>query len=211
MKARFWLASTLILFGLLLQPLFAEEFHYLSAGQLDPVAILPPPPTSGSAEQAADLATVKSEEHFDAFVFAPAIGPFFQHGKLPLTEALLHDVHGDTEQIVQHAKSFWNRTRPYVVDPSLAAHVKPEPNASYPSGHSANATVYALLLAELFPDKQPEILALGRNVGWHRVELAKHYPSDVYAGEVLAMDIVHTLKTSPKFQKDFAAAKAEAT
>jgi hypothetical protein len=44
---------------------------------------------------------------------------------------------------------------------------------------------------------------------WHRVEIARHYPTDIYAGRVLAQAIVRQMKKSNAFQKDFAEAKAE--
>ena len=39
--------------------------------------------------------------------------------------------------------------------------------------------------------------------------IARHYPTDIYAGRVLAQAIVRQMKKSDAFQKDFAAAKAE--
>src|SRR6267154_2715977 len=86
------------------RPVDGSRIHYLTAGQPDTAAILPPPPLPGSAEQAADMAEVVavyhacttneaaaafSEKKFSSFNFAPAIGSFFQPGKLPKTEAFL--------------------------------------------------------------------------------------------------------------------------
>jgi acid phosphatase (class A) len=69
--------------------------------------------------------------------------------------------------------------------------------------------VLALVLADLFPDKHDPIIAVARNIGWHRVEIARHYPSDIYAGRVLAQAIVREMKKNPNFQHDFAQSKAE--
>lgn len=106
------------------------------------------------------------------------------------------------------AKEFFRRERPYVVDPSLVV-ARPESTYSYPSAHSTPGMVCALVLADLFPEKRAEILAVGRSIGWHRIQLAKHYPTDIYAGRVLAQAIVRNLKSNPGFQQDFAAVKAE--
>jgi acid phosphatase (class A) len=202
----------------------ADELpHYLRRGQPDFVALLPPPPVPGSAEQAADLASTvavhkactpeelaaaRSEEGLNIFVFAPAIGPFFQPGKLPLTEAFFSRVARVTDRIQTEAKNYWKRDRPYLVDPTLLDG-KRENSYSYPSSHSTHAMVYALLLAELFPDKHAGILTIGRNVGWHRVQLGLHYPTDVFAGRVLAQAIVHEMKNSAAFRRDFGVAGAE--
>jgi acid phosphatase (class A) len=69
--------------------------------------------------------------------------------------------------------------------------------------------VLALVLADLFPDRQEAILAEARAIGWHRIEIARHYPTDIYAGRVLARAIVREMKKSDSFQKDFNEARAE--
>jgi acid phosphatase (class A) len=204
-------------------PLHADDSSYLPPGQPDSIAILPPPPLPGSTEQAADLATVVSvhnactpkemavaisEEKINVFTFAPAIGTFFQAHALPRTEAFFRRVTKTADPVQEAAKVFYKRTRPYVVDPRLAV-AHPENSFSYPSAHSTYATVCALILADLFPDKRAEILEIGRKIGWHRVQLGKHYPTDVYAGRVVALAVVSALKSNPGFQKDFAAVKEE--
>ena len=69
--------------------------------------------------------------------------------------------------------------------------------------------VLALVLADLFPGKHDAIVAEARSIGWHRVEIARHYPTDIYAGRVLAQAIVKQMQKSDAFQKDFDEAKAE--
>jgi acid phosphatase (class A) len=86
---------------------------------------------------------------------------------------------------------------------------KPERNASYPSGHATRGMAQALVLAELFPEKREAILEIGRKIGWDRVLIGKHFPTDVYAGRVLGQAIVREMMKSEAFQRDLAAAKAE--
>lgn len=201
----------------------AADDAYLANSHLNPVELLAPPPLPDSAEQAADLAEVRAvhaaaagadtaaaamEEKLSVWVFAPAIGTYFDAARLPKTAAFFKRVQHTTETFEEEGKNFWKRPRPYVVDPSLA-NGKPEKSFSYPSGHSLRGTVYALVLADLVPDKRDAILAKGREIGWHRVELARHYPTDIYAGRVLAQAVVRELKTDPAFEKDFADIKAE--
>jgi acid phosphatase (class A) len=203
---------------------FEEQRHPVNDSHLDPIALLAPPPLPGSAEQAADLAEVTAvhnartlTEEKMAWLEAPGvslspftnvIGPFFQPDKLPKTSAFFNLVLQRCENILNIAKNHWERPRPFVVDPRLADG-PPAGGFSYPSGHSTDGTVYALLLSEIFPDKRDAILAVGRDIGWHRVILAKHYPTDVMAGRVLAQAIVRELKADPHFQHDFAQVKAE--
>ena len=162
------------------------------------------------AQAPADAAAAKSEQKFSVFSFGPVIGPFFQPGKLPKAEAFLKRVQEDADAVTDTGKNFWKRPRPYVVAPELSRGADDlEKSFSYPSGHSTRGTVLALVLAELFPDKKDQILTVGREIGWHRVELARHYPTDIYAGRVLAGAIVRELKASPEFQKDFTEARDE--
>jgi len=199
------------------------ELHYLKEGKPNATELLAPPPLPDSAEQAADMATVREvyhatgsndiaaaylEKKFDIFNFTPAIGNFFFAGKFPKTEKFFDHVQTDAETVTDNAKDFYKRPRPYVTDPTLA-NGKLEKSFSYPSGHSTESMVLALVLADLFPNKHDAIIAIARTIGWHRVEIARHYPTDIYAGRVLAQAIVKDMEKSEKFQKDLAEAKAE--
>ncbi len=196
---------------------------YLPAGKPDAIVLLAPPPLPGSPEQAADLAEVRavyhsadsneiaaaySERKFSVFTFTPVIGEFFQPNNLPKTAAFFERVQKQAEIVTDQAKDFYRRPRPYTVDTSLA-NGKLEKSFSYPSGHSTESMVLALVLADLFPTQHDAILAKARSIGWHRVEIARHYMTDIYAGRVLAQAIVREMKASPDFQRDFAGAQAE--
>ena len=110
--------------------------------------------------------------------------------------------------MTDNAKHYYKRPRPFMTDASLE-NGKLEKSFSYPSGHGTESMVLALVLADLFPDKQEGIIAVSRNIAWHRIQIARHYPTDIFAGRVLARAIVNEMKTNPDFQKDFAEAKAE--
>jgi acid phosphatase (class A) len=219
----FRILSVIAAFCLSLMPLAAKDLRYLPDGKPNAIALLAPPPLPESPEQAADLqevravsqaapdsdvATAKIETKFNIFTFSPEIGPFFEPGKLPKTEEFLDHVRGDAEIVVDNAKNYWKRPRPYKVDPSLASG-KLEKSFSYPSGHSTESMVLALVMADLFPGHRDAIIGEARNIGWHRVEIARHYPTDIYAGRVLAQAIVRQMKKDADYQRDFAAAKAE--
>ncbi len=205
------------------QSLPSSHFHYLTAGQPDATILLAPPPLIDSAEQAADMDEVKavyhaaseaeklaahSEKKFSVFNFAAAVGDYFQSNNLPKTVAFFDKVQSDAATVTDLGKDFFKRPRPYTTDPSLA-NGKLETSFSYPSGHSTESMVLALVLADLIPDKHDAILAHARTIGWHRVQIARHYPTDIYAGRVLARAIVRQFKANDAFQKDFDAAKAE--
>lgn len=224
-SVRQWTGSVGLAIGLLALlagPTLAENI-YLAKGQPDGVALLPPPPAPGSEEQAADLATVRlvfkartpeetaraeKDESLSLFNFAGVIGPEFKPGQFPKMEALFEKVKKDITESINIPKNHFKRLRPYQIDAGLNFG-KPEKSASYPSGHSTRGTVQALLLAELFPEKRAAILTYGREIGWDRVLIGKHFPTDVQAGRVMGQAIVRELLASPAFQRDLAEAKAE--
>ena len=201
----------------------AAELHYLKAGQPNPAELLAPPPLPDSTEQAADLAAVVSvskacssnevalafsEKKFSIFTFAPAIGGFLTPGKLPRMEAFFEYVQQDAASLADLGKEYWKRPRPYTIEPSLASG-KLEKSFGYPSGHATEGMVLALVLAELFPDRRKGILATGCDLGWHRVWIGRHYPTDIYAGRVFALAIVRELKANVGFQHDLSEVRAE--
>ena len=202
-----------------------SSLRYLAPEKPDVIALLPPPPPLDSAEQAADMATVRevyhaassndiaaaySEKKFSVFNFTPAVGSFFQSNNLPKTTAFFEHVQTEAATVTDNAKDFYKRPRPFVTDPTLI-NGQLEKSFGYPSGHSTESMVLALVLAEVFPDKHDAIIARARNIGWHRVEIARHYPSDIYAGRVLAQAIFHEMNNSPMFQKEIAEVKKEVT
>ena len=202
---------------------FAKEtpLNYLAAEQISAEQLLPPPPAG--IEQLAELDTVRSvyhaaseadkkaahgEKKFTVFNFTGAAGDFFVATNLPKTTAFFEKVQRDAATITDAGKDYFQRPRPYVADPNLA-NGKLETSFSYPSGHSTESMTLALVLADMLPEKHDAIIAHANLIGWHRVEIARHYPSDIQAGRILARAIVRELKKSGAFQKDFAEAKAE--
>jgi len=205
------------------QAVQTSQLHYLNGKKPNAIELLAPPPLPGSPEQAADMAEVQavyhaassndiaaaySEKKFNIFNFTPAIGDFFVAGKFPKTEAFFDNVQKDAETVTDNAKDYYKRPRPYVTDPSLV-NGKLEKSFSYPSGHSTESMVLALVLADVFPDKHDAIIAEARTIGWHRVQTARHYPTDIYAGRVLAQAIVKQMEKNDDFIKDIAEVKAE--
>jgi len=200
-----------------------SALNYLTDGKPEAATLLAPPPAPGSVEQAADLDEVRAvyhaassndiaaayaEKKFSVFNYTEAVGSYFVETNLPKTAAFFEKVQLDAETVTDLGKDFFKRPRPFTTDPSLA-NGKLEKSFSYPSGHSTESMVLALVLADLVPEQHDAILAHARSIGWHRVQIARHYQSDIYAGRVLAMAIVKQLKKSDAFEKDFAEVQAE--
>jgi acid phosphatase (class A) len=228
MHSRLFLASLAVV-AFVVAPLRAAETPraYLPAGAVDAKLLVPVPPARGSAEDKldfdntlavhraatpAEIARGDSENKLTIFHFAPAIGAWFVAGKFPRTESLFRQVETEAKGATDDAKNFFKRPRPYHVAPDLFLHSiehEDPTHYSYPSGHSTRGTVYALLLAELFPEKRDALLAVGRDCGWLRVQGGVHYPLDVFAGRVLGQALAREFLRSEAFQRDLATARAE--
>ena len=76
--------------------------------------------------------------------------------------------------------------------PDLWISIAPEHNFSFPSGHAMGSMTLACVLVALVPAGRLRLAAIAGlavfvlAIGWSRVHLGVHYPSDILAGWVLA-------------------------
>ena len=87
--------------------------------------------------------------------------------------------------IVQLIKRTMGRGRPSL-DSGCLALVREPDRFSFPSGHATAAMSVALAYGTYFPAWSGPLLLLAMVVGFSRVRLAVHYPSDVLAGQAIA-------------------------
>jgi acid phosphatase (class A) len=217
-------APLALAFGLLICLGVSEaKLRYLSPDSIDVVQLLPDPPDKNSSEQQqeidlvlriqqtrtdAEVARGKSEAKFTVFAFADVLGPWFTEENCPESAKFFKQVASESKYFSDSAKGHWNRPRP----PREDNRVKPmldENDASYPSGHSTRATAMAEILAEIFPQQKEALMARARQIGWDRVIVGVHFPSDVYAGRVLGHAIAHQLLAKSDFRSELEVIKTE--
>ena len=87
--------------------------------------------------------------------------------------------------LVQVMKRTIGRGRPSAA--GCAAIVCEPDRFSFPSGHAAAAMSVALAYGLVFPLWAGPLLVVALTVGFSRVRLGVHYPSDVVAGQLLAL------------------------
>lgn len=206
---------------------FAEDGTYLNPQDIDLTKLLAPPPAPGSAEQRADLARVLEVQRTrtpeqvaraiedlqeSVFRFTDVLGPSFNETNLPKTAALFAAAQHDAGLVAKGAKVYFKRPRPFVNNSEVHPTIPTVPKGyygSYPSGHGTFGYMTAILLAQMVPEKRAELFVRGREFGENRVIDGVHYPSDLEASRIDGTLIASAMMANPKFQQDFAAAKAE--
>lgn len=113
----------------------------------------------------------------------------------------------------REAKDYYNRQRPFsfyeedTCNPEQQEELST--NGSYPSGHTSIGWATALVLAEINPERQNEILKRGYDMGESRVICGYHFQSDVDAGRITGAVTVARLHADPAFQAQLQKAKDE--
>ena len=198
----------------------------------DAVQYLPAPPDSASMCFAYDTAqyhwgkrmrhTPRGQQAKDdadygiyrmATIFSPAIGVTISPNTTPQLWKLLIDATYTAGRGCDIAKAHYFRPRPYMYfnEPTLVPQDEKvlRHNGSYPSGHTTLGWVTALLLVEICPEKENEILRIGYEYGQSRVIAGYHWQSDVTAGRLVASSCFARLHTSKAFLKQMKKAQKE--
>jgi acid phosphatase (class A) len=205
---------------------------YLQPNELpDGLKLVPPPPAPGSAALAADqemheatralgstprfpLAALDAELLFPEATghFACALGIGISAEATPHLNMLLRRVRMDSSRANDTAKAHYARRRPFMdtkertCTPKEEARMKPD---SYPSGHASIGWAWALVLAEVAPERANEILARGVAYGQSRVVCGVHYKSDLDAGRIIGAATVSRLHANAVFRAQVAEARKE--
>lgn len=144
-----------------------------------------------------------NQDEWSFWNFDEIIGKKFNKTKLPNTALAFEAVRGEVSKVVKYLKDFYRVNRPYQADARIdGKKLKSQPRgSSYPSGHSTHGMFWALLLSEFRPDLKEKLLAHGREIGWHRIVVGAHYPSDVHTGFYLGSKIAERYLSSDAFKK----------
>ncbi len=168
---------------------------------------------SKRGEQAIDDATQTAESL--ARQFSEAFGLEISQTATPQIFYLLSLINSDCGYATQTAKHHYMRKRPFVQFHETTSIPAKEPHyrntGSYPSGHSATGWGIALVLSEINPARQEEILKRGYEIGESRVIAGFHYQSDVDNARLTGSAAVARLHADKSFMKQLQKAKDEFT
>lgn len=207
---------------------------YLDAGAYpDSLALLPPPPAEASAalrqDEAANrsalemqgsprfrLAALDNDLSFPAAAatFSCAAGISINEARTPFLYQLLRRTLVDAGLATYAAKNHYQRQRPFLINGAAACvddheRERLETDGSYPSGHTAIGWAWALILAELVPERANDVLARGLAFGESRMICNVHWASDVAAGRIVGAAAVARLHADAAFRRDLTRARRE--
>lgn len=189
--------------------------HYLELDGLD-LRPVPAAPANGSYEDKEDFrvlydwqakrtpaqcAKAKTEMSHSYEVFFGKLSPFASPAPAQVT-AFFKGVGEDSVAAHKYLKDVYKRPRPFVRDAGLKPCIPPVQGFAYPSGHSAMASLFALILGDLVPARRAEFLARADEAALNRVLAGVHHPTDIAAGKVLADTLYKSLKKDPAFVSD---------
>ena len=200
--------------------------------KLESTALLPAPPTSGSAGAALDaqmharattlrgtprwaLAIRDASLEPDALVgtFECSTGTAITRPGTPRLYQLLQRVVVDAGLSTEDTKRRYKALRPFVTygeaNCTPAEDEELRADGSYPSGHAALGWGMALALATVDPENARAILARGRAFGESRMVCNVHWQSDIIAGRFMASSTLALLHAVPEFREDIEIARGE--
>lgn len=206
---------------------------YLSQHEIpDSLVELPPPPSPGSAALAMDediarrslmlkggarwnLAISDADLDFPraARIYSCALGLTITSDKTPTIWKILQRSERDLSKVTRRAKKHYQRARPFLLDgqpvctPEFLDHLRK--SGSYPSSHSSIGWGWALILAELAPDRTDAIMVRARAYGESRNVCNVHWHSDVMQGRLLASAVIARLHADAEFRSDMDVARTE--
>lgn len=232
MRQRTWILATAVAGTASLPYLVNGQARsgYLPSGTLDITQVLSPAPQPDDERGRADRAIFKATRPllktprgelatrdvttgvpYMASAYSCALGVALTPETAPLTIKLIAKAGVDSGTQSGAAKNFYKRLRPFQIDAGAICQPAEQLKGSYdyPSGHTTWGWTWALILAELAPDRATPILARGRAYGESRVVCGVHNASAVEAGRITASSSVAAEHGQASFMADVAAAKAE--
>lgn len=162
-------------------------------------------------QQAAHEAEYSVEMMYE--VFGQAMQLTLSHGESPAICNLIDQVLEKASETADRLKPLRFRKRPFVQlgEPSFVAgdEEKERGKSSFPSGHTNLGWTTALMMVEVAPDHQDEILRRGYQYGYNRLIVGYHWATDIEATRMLSSALVARLHADPQVQQLIANAVAE--
>jgi len=86
-------------------------------------------------------------------------------------------------------KKSFRRNRPQEAITGFRSFIRPADQFSFPSGHTSCAFLFAVMLAHVFPQMTPVLMVWASSIGFSRVFLGVHFPTDTLMGALMGSSI----------------------
>ena len=169
-----------------------EDFNILKFKQKKP-------PTADSLETYKEIQQIHSLKKDPSFVkkydhVEDVFEKVLSKNGLEYPSDLIVYIIKNIDPIIMYLKKYHDRSRPYEIDKNYdidldVVNLSSAKTKAYPSGHSAQAMLIGLVLADLYPQirneilKEAEKISLSRNIG------RLHYESDSVVGKELGSEL----------------------
>lgn len=213
---------------------FNSHRPYLKFDEIpNAIEILPPPPSKNDLEFKNDITKYKEykllrntprgyEAAKDCELengglqksFSKAFGIEINKANTPILYDLLSNIIVDAGKLaVFKIKQYYKRERPYVYFSENTCNDKDfkllSNNGSYISGHTVLGWTTALILSEINPKNQTQLLKKGYEFGQSRVICGYHWQSDITNSSIIASALITQLHNNKRFIQDINQAKKE--
>jgi acid phosphatase (class A) len=203
---------------------------YLTPGALDLLKVLPPAPVEGDTRYETDRLVFKQTRAWEGSArwqmasddalaspadllrhFSCSVGVEMNPANAPKIMNVAARATRDAGREMSVAKDHFQRKRPFWIDDGNICRPREELGNTYdyPSGHTTAGWTWALVLAQIAPNRASEILARGRAIGESRVVCGVHNASAVEGGRYTAEAVMALTSLKPEFRADVEAARAE--
>jgi acid phosphatase (class A) len=207
-----------------------QSAGYLASGSLDILKVLPPAPVEGDTRYETDRLVFKQTRSWegtprwrmasdDALAspadllrhFSCSVGVELNPANAPKIMAVASRATRDAGREMDVAKKHFQRKRPFWIDKGDICRPREELGNTYdyPSGHTTAGWTWALVLAQVAPDRASPILARGRAIGESRVVCGVHNASAVEGGRYTADAVMALTSQNAEFRADVEAARKE--
>jgi len=158
-------------------------------------------------------ADVDDSADYMAEIFSTAFGMTISQTETPNIYNLISKVNQTSAPAYNDAKESFSRVCPYVLLNQKTSYEADEDyymnHGSYPSGHSTEGWLAAMVLAEINSENAEDLYARAYKYGQSRVITGYNWQSDVDAGSLVASTVYAYLHTCDEFLKMMDLAKSE--
>jgi len=203
---------------------------YLAPGSLAILKVLPPAPVEGDTRYETDRQVFKDTRAWEGSArwkmasddalagptdmlrhFSCSVGVELNPANAPKIMNVAQRATRDAGREMVAAKDHFQRKRPFWIDKGNICRPREElgDTFDYPSGHTTAGWTWALVLAQVAPDRASPILARGRAIGESRVVCGVHNPSAVEGGRYTADAVMALTSVNAEFRADVEAARGE--